>query len=159
MPSITSATALALAALAALPAAAATPEADPRDQVMVVGRDVMPRIAYHALEPQANPVSVQATVFPGRVFHGVVDTLVGVLAADDELGERAPLLAPGPAARIEPGVMLPVADGPGMVAGGPAAAGRSGGVSLGGTILRATSGIGDRVGQTVLRVTAKGAGP
>ncbi|HEY4581677.1 MAG TPA: hypothetical protein VIG88_02255, partial [Lysobacter sp.] len=86
-----------LIALLALPAAgpALAGEAGApgmQDETMVVARSVMPRIAYRGLEPTANPVRVEATVFPGRVFEGVVDGLVDRLAGDDELGDRAPLL-------------------------------------------------------------------
>ncbi|HZX80846.1 MAG TPA: hypothetical protein VFE72_07845, partial [Lysobacter sp.] len=69
-----------------------------QDEMLVVARSVMPRIAYRGLEPSANPVRVEATVFPGRVFQGVVDGMVQRLVGDEALGDRAPLLREGAAA-------------------------------------------------------------
>lgn len=147
-----------LAAIASAPVAASAAEAH-GDETLVVARTVMPRIAYHALEPSANPVRTQATVFPGRIFHGMVDGLVGSPAGDDELGERASLQGTGPAMRLEPGMAGPVGHVPGALGPGASQGGRAIGGSIGGAVLRATSGLGDRVSQTVLRATSQGGGP
>lgn len=149
-----------LMALAAAPAVAAPPAGDgARDEELVVARSVMPRIAYHALEPTANPVRVQATVFPGRIFHGVIGGLVGSLASDHELGDRVPLVVDLPAGTLEPGLGgLMHHDGPRLGAGSLQGS-RSGAASIGGSVLRMTSGIGDRIGKAVSRSTTVGGGP
>lgn len=147
-----------LAAIASAPMAVSAAE-EPVDETLVVARTVMPRIAYHALEPTANPVRAQATVFPGRIFHGMVDGLVGSLAGDDELAERASLQPTGPALRLEPGMAGPVGHAPGAYGPGASQGGRAIGGSIGGAVLRATSGLGDRVSQTVLRATSQSGGP
>ncbi len=160
MPSTASITAFVLMALATAPAVAATPgDEAAADELLVVARSVMPRVAYHALEPTANPVRVQATVFPGRIFHGAMDGLVGRLAGDHELGERAPLAATDAASGLEPGMAGPLGHGPRLEHAGATQGSRAVGGSIGGSVLRATSGIGDRVTQAVLRATSQGAGP
>lgn len=160
MPSTRPATLLVVAALASTPVIAAEPSADVgRDELMVVTRNVMPRIAYHALEPTANPVRVQATVFPGRIFHGVMHGLVGRLAGDEELGDSVPVVATGPTPGLEPGMVGPLGHGPAAHAQAGGQGGRAMGASIGGSVIRATSGIGDRVSQTILRATGQGAGP
>lgn len=145
-----------LALSVSAPAAAMEPAEGPVDETLVVARTVMPRIAYHALEPTANPVRVQATVFPGRIFHGMVDTLTGRLAGDDELSERAPLGPSGAPRGLEPGIAGSLSHGPGLQhAGG----GRSVGGSIGGSVLRVTSGLGDRISQAVHGAAGPGTGP
>ena len=129
-----------------------------QDEMLVVARSVMPRIAYRGLEPTANPVRVEATVFPGRVFHGVLDGMVQRLVGDDDLGDRAPLLRQGPAAARGIGVDVPVAGlGLGGAGAGPGAS--RGGGSIGGMVTSATAGIGDRVNQAMQRATGAGVGP
>lgn len=155
MPSIGPTAVLVLAGLAAAPVAASPSDEAAQDELLVVMRTVMPRVAYHALEPSANPVRVQATVFPGRIFQGVMGGLVGRLAGDEELGERAPLAASGPMMRLEPGTVAPLGHGPGLQVTGSASGGRGIGGSVGGAVLRATSGLGD----TILRATGQGGGP
>lgn len=144
-----------VSALLATTTVVAAPADDAHDELLVVARTVMPRIAYHALEPTANPVRVQATVFPGRVFHDAMSGLVGRLAADDELGEQAPLTATGPALHREPGSAVPIAHGHGLQGAAAGSGGRAIGGSVGGAVLRATSGL----GQTILRATGQGTGP
>lgn len=142
---------LAAAAAAAGPAVAG--DAVHEDELMVVTRSVMPRVAYRGLEPTANPVRVQATVFPGRVFHGAMDAVVGRLAGDEELGERAPMAAAAlPAMRIEAGAAGPL----GASAQGTGTAPRMATGAIGAGVVRATSNIGGRVGQAVLRATGGG---
>ncbi|GAB2511717.1 hypothetical protein [Lysobacter humi (ex Lee et al. 2017)] len=157
MPSTRPAHALTLLLLFTTPAVATEPMDVARDEQLVVGRTVMPRIAYRALEPTANPVRVEATLFPGRVFHGVMDGIVGRLAADDELGERVSPNGAG-AATFGRGGLVPLAHGPSASpTGGPGA--RSAGGAVGGAVLRVTAGLGDRMGQSLQRtVVAPGAG-
>lgn len=160
MSPIRSAIALAFATSASGSAFAAPPAvAAAQDELLVVARTVMPRVAYHALPATENPVRVQATVFPGRIFHGVVDGIVGRLAGDDELTERAPLVAEGPAAAFDPVRAGPFAHGPGAVTTPSGAGGRTAGGAIGGAVLRATSGLGTRVGDAVQRAANAGAGP
>lgn len=150
-------TCILLATIAAAPVAAVAGD-EAVDESLVVARTVMPRVAYHALEPTANPIRVQATVFPGRIFHGMLGDLAGHLAGDDELGERASLHAGGPTLRPEP-MFGPTGPAPAEHVPVPGASGRSTGASVGGVVLRATSGIGDRISQTIIRATGQGSGP
>jgi len=151
-------TILLLALLASGAASAGeTAPAGMADETMVVARSVMPRIAYRGLEPTANPVRVEATVFPGRVFNGVVGTLVERLAGDDELADRAPLQRPGVTAMRGTGVDM-LGTGVGLQGAGPSASTRTGG-SIGSMVSAATAGIGDRVTQAMQRATGAGVGP
>jgi hypothetical protein len=136
-------------------AADVTADAGMPDQTLVVARNVMPRIAYRGLEPSQNPARVTTTVFPGRVFQGRLDGVIGALVGDGALGETAPIL---PTAALR---------GPEPVNGEPreprSAAPLGGGVStsgagggLGGTVMAATAGIANTVTAAVLRT---GAGP
>jgi hypothetical protein len=154
MPTRSPLAAVALLAIAA-PVVAAEPEAGPADETMVVARTVMPRIAYRALEPTANPVRVEATTFPGRVFHGAIDGLVGQLVGDDQLGERAaaPIASGG---RELPTHHAPLMDGPGLQGPGASTAPLGRGASIGGAVLRATSGIGSMVQDAVRRTGGGG---
>ena len=129
-----------------------------QDELMVVARSVMPRVAYRGLDATANPVRVQATVFPGRVFHTAIGDMVGQLVGDDELVASASPATAGPAAFLEPGAMVgPLGAGPQGSAGTGGARGFAG--SVGGSVLRATSGIGDRINAAVQRATGPGGGP
>lgn len=132
---------------------------DAPDETLVVARDVMPRIAYHALEPTANPIRVQATVFPGTVFHGAMGGLVQHLVGDDELNESVPLLDTGREHGFAPGMAGPIAQGPAQQALGAGGAGRAIGGSIGGAVLRATSGLGARMNQAISTATAGRGGP
>lgn len=55
------------------------------DQVMVVSRTVQPRNAFRGVPLEDNPVRVQATTFPGRVFHNMLDAGMEQLVGDGEL--------------------------------------------------------------------------
>ena len=147
-----------LAALLAIAAPAAQAQEAAGDETLVVARDVMPRIAYHALEPTANPVRVQATVFPGRVFHGAMGGLVQQLVGDDELTDTAARLDTGREAGLTPGMVVPLAHGPALQGGG-AGSSRAIGGSIGGAVLRATSGLGTRMSQAITGATSRGSGP
>lgn len=127
------------------------------DETLVVARTVMPRIAYRALEPTANPIRVQATTFPGRVFHAAIDGLVGQLVAEHELDERASPATPDAESAI-PGLARPMAEGPALRHGPGATAPLGAGASIGGAVLRATGGIGDLVQRSVGRATQAGGG-
>jgi hypothetical protein len=147
--------AIVVALLAPLPAVA-TPPDEAADETWVAARDVMPRVAYRALEPHANPVRVEATVFPGRVFHGAIGDVVGRLAGDQELDESAALVPSGQVPPAEPGAPRSMAPIAGLGGAGSDMGRRPGGASIGGAVLRATSGLGVRVGQAVQRVTGHG---
>lgn len=141
--------------------AAQGPEADvAQDELMVVARSVMPRVAYRGLEATANPVRVQATVFPGRVFHASIDSMVGQLVGDDELVASASPATTAPAAFLEPDAAIgPLGAGPQGASAGAGGAPRGFTGSIGGSVLRATSGIGDRISTAVLRATGQGGRP
>lgn len=55
------------------------------DHLLVVTRTVQSRIAYRGIPLEDNPVRVQATTFPGSVFHQTIDTAVERLVGDDDL--------------------------------------------------------------------------
>jgi hypothetical protein len=90
-------TLLALCGLICLPALSVQAQqtgADSADPSIVVMRTVHPRIAYRGIPLEDHPIQAEATTFPGRVFRGVVDGVIGSLVGDAELGERG---AAGPA--------------------------------------------------------------
>lgn len=137
--------------------AASPPEQDARDQVLVVARDVMPRIAYRGLEPDQNPVRVQAVTFPGRIFHGAVDAMVADLVGESELQRTTTgggLGMPAPMTQLTPSVHPEGAAGMGSMTAAQAPLGA--GASPAGAIGRATAGIADAVLAATARI---GGGP
>lgn len=139
------------------PAFAAPPPDGSSDRVadpqLVLARTVHPRIAYRGLERTENPVAVQATTFPARVFHDTVGVLVESVAGDAELGARGShglrraAVATGPVTSSTPpaseaGAGLPGATRPAVPVGaGASAAGAVGGATrqLGGRVSSALS--------------------
>lgn len=142
--------------LASAPVAADEPDAQHADQTLVVARSVMPRVAYRGLEPRENPVRVEATTFPGGIFHRALDGLVGDLADDGALQDTA---APGGPAAIH-ATTSPVAGaltgGPLPAGGGRAAAPAGMGARIGGSVGQATGAIGAAVTGALSRI---GGGP
>jgi hypothetical protein len=125
------------------------------DQTLVVARNVMPRIAYRGLEPSQNPARVTTTVFPGRVFQGRLDGLLGALVGEDALGETAPVMPTAALRGPQPIAGEPMEPrGGAPLGGGVSTAGAGGG--LGATVMAATAGIANTVTAAVLRT---GAGP
>jgi len=138
----------------------------PGDHVLVVTRTVQPRIAYRGVELADNPVRMQATVFPGRVFHHTVDDSLERLLGDSELVQvgsagvgggatiRA-LLADGLDLRSgqSSGVRAMAADGgaAGMAPMGMAA-------SSGGAVSAATRGLGDTIQSSLVPALGTAAG-
>lgn len=114
------------------------------DPTVVVMRTVHPRIAYRGVPREDNPVQAQATTFPGRVFQGAMDTVIGSLVGDSELDRYG---AAGPAT----GAMLPMLER-GTAPLGSAVTGAVGGAPLGaaastgGAIGGATRNLGPLVG-------------
>jgi hypothetical protein len=134
---------------------AAPPDDGMSDQTLVVARNVMPRIAYRGLEPSQNPARVTTTVFPGRVFQGRLDGLLGALVGEDALGETAPIMPTAALRGPQPLAAEPMEPRGGTPLGGGASTANAGG-GLGATVLAATSGIATTVTAAVLRT---GAGP
>lgn len=148
-----------LLAFAGTAVASEAPGDGGRDETLVLARSVMPRIAYRGLEPTQNPVKVESTVFPGRVFGATLDGLLGTLVGEDALDERAPAglaamrgsgdVAPRPGFAPEPRGALPAG-------GASAPLGAAGGI--GGSVMRATSGIADTITAATLRAGSVGGG-
>lgn len=133
------------------------------DHSLVVVRTVQPRIAYRGFAPTDNPVRVQATTFPGRVFHATLDagmtqlvgdgdlTVVGSAGIDSAAGHR-PL---PPLQAIHINRALP----PG--AGSPGSSPLGAGAAPGGAVSAATGGVGNLMQGRLLPalgVTAGGGG-
>lgn len=127
------------------------------DHTLVAARSVMPRIAYRAHpDPKMNPVKVEATTFPGRIFHGAIGGLTGMLV--DESILQGTSADGGPVSTVAaPNALQNLPHGLG--AGGTGGAGRTPvgmGASVGGAVSRATTGIAD----TITGVTSRlGGGP
>lgn len=140
-----------------------------KDPSVVIARTVHPRIAYRGVPLEDNPIRSEATTFPGTVFHGTMDSLMGELV-EDELGQHgsAGVMA-GAAVQSAVGQGLPGLTGgalPGAGSGpapsiGPGASvgGAVGGV--GAAVGNATSNIGSLVTNSVMQAVGKtqGGGP
>lgn len=131
------------------------------DPTLVVTRTVNPRIAYRGVPTEDNPVRAQATTFPAGVFRGAIDSMIGQLAGDGELGER------GTAGAITD-AMLPIMErGIGPMGAGPSGSGRGvapigPGASASGAVGGATRGLASTITGSLPTVTApvqQGAGP
>lgn len=145
-----------LLASVAAPAWTAEPAAPTGpDPAVVVARTVHPRIAYRALPVDENPVRIQATTFPGHVFHSTLDAVLLPAAGEADL-----------AARGNAGLAGRMAATTGLVSGVPlampasalpiGAGGRTGVGASGPSVVGMTAGIAD----TVLRaVGVPGGGP
>lgn len=125
------------------------------DHTMVVARTVQPRIAYRGIALQDNPVRVQATTFPGRVFHQSVDASMERLLGDGELAQFGSLgidrSATGHRARV---AGLPGAGNPVMLGGAASATATplGGGMVAGGAMSAATRSLGSLIQSSLLPI-------
>lgn len=139
-----------LLATAAVDARAQQGAGSDKDPTVVIARTVHPRVAYRGIPLEENPVQTEATTFPGTVFHGAMDSMIGELV-DGELGQRGSAgIATGDAVQsaldnglsgLAPGALL----GAGSASGGPA---RGPGASVGGAV----SGVGSAVGSATSNI-------
>lgn len=147
--------------LPALPAQAQDAGEDGEDPSIVVMRTVHPRIAYRSIPLDDHPIKAEATTFPGRVFHGVVDGVIASVVGDDALGERG-------AAGAATGALVPLLERS-TAPLGSTLAGRAGGhtplgasASSAGAIGGATRDLGSRVTGAlapVIGLGKQGGGP
>lgn len=131
------------------------------DPEVVITRRVQPRVAYRGVPLEANPVANRAAVFPRQVFHGAIDNVVGLLAADEELDAR-------PATGLQPQLVAGTVDAAtapvhALLAGPRAAAGAAtplgGGARVGGTVSGATAGLGSIITGALTPALSTGNGP
>lgn len=153
--SVCRAIAIVAAALSALAAPDVRAQASPegavavsaaQDHQLTVSRTVHPRIAYRGIPLEDNPVRVQATVFPGQVFHDTLgQTMDLVLGIDlDQRGSAG--IDAGAAARTLLVDGLPALGAGPMFVGNAAGAAPVGpGASVGGAASGATRGLGSLI--------------
>lgn len=152
----------------AVPAAAGEPagEGAPAglelaDHVLVLARNVHPRIAYRGPRPEENPVRVEVVVFPGAAFSDSVGGLGLEVLGDRDLASTSPM---APIHRLA-GPDSPLMQLGGPLSGGPGATGAGGGApvgasasSVGGAVMKATSGLGESISRMVMGATSTGGG-
>jgi hypothetical protein len=147
-----------------VPSAFAQQAAPPEDPGIVIGRTVMPRIAYRGVPVEDNPIRTRATVFPSHVFHDTLDNALGDALGDSELGAAT---GSGGIVMRATGNLLAAdaqtgAAGLGLAGASAAGAAPLGtGASVGGAIRGATAGLGDTITgalSNALQPAATGAG-
>lgn len=139
----------------------ATPASAVPDPEVVITRRVQPRVAYRGVPLEANPVANRAAVFPRQVFHGAIDNVVGLLAADEELDAR-------PATGLQPQLVAGTVDAAtapvhALLAGPRAAAGAAtplgGAARVDGTVSGATADLGSIITGALTPALGTGNGP
>lgn len=118
------------------------------DHIVVVVRTVQPRIAYRGIPLHDNPVRVQATTFPGRVFHQTLDASMEQLVGNGELAQFGSSgIGSGGAVHRALAGGLPSAGNPVMLGGAASAAATplGGGAIAGDTMSAATRGLGSLI--------------
>lgn len=156
-------------AAAVLAGAAITPawaQDEGGDPGVVVTRVVNPRIAYRGIPTDELPVGTKATTFPSQVFGETLGTMLDQLGGDELVQQHGTagwvggvgnhLTAPG----MLPTAALLGADSQGAVGRVPIGPG----ASVGGAVSGITGGLGDRIGEGMLKalvptVSLQGDGP
>ena len=142
-----------------------------KDPTVVIARTVQPRVAYRGVPLEENPIHSEATTFPGLVFHGTMDSVLGELV-EGELGQHGSAGVMAGAAvesavgrglsGLTGGTLLGAGAGAGSAPSlgpGASAGGAVGGVGT--AVGNATSNIGSLVTNTVMQAvgTTQGGGP
>lgn len=145
----------ALCCLLGLPVPSVQAEETDADPSIVVMRTVHPRIAYRGIAREEHPIQAEATTFPRRVFHGVIDGVIAGVVGDELLGERG---AAGPAAHA----LVPLLERSTSPLGSTLAGHAGGSMPLGasastaGAVGGATRGLGSLVGNTLAPAVSSG---
>ena len=141
------------------------------DPTVVIARTVQPRVAYRGVPLEENPIHSEATTFPGLVFHGTMDSVLGELV-EGELGQHGSAGVMAGAAvesavgrglsGLTGGTLLGAGAGAGSAPSlgpGASAGGAVGGVGT--AVGNATSNIGSLVTNTVMQAVGntQGGGP